>query len=320
MLLLMSFLLTVGSVKSQDKIITIKNDTIDCLIISVGREQIIYEQSYDNNIIGNSIATSDVLRYLRSAHSEKQSGNFRTKPAHEKPVHRLLFTLRGGLAYSLTDFTNYKNMMMGSGVPAPEIDDYIGKLKNGYHIDSDFHYLLNNFLGIGAGYTLFFSAAEANHYMIGYNEMNIPLVVKIDQDEKYYTHFAGPSILFQQFPGRNRKVMITEIISPGIVMFRGESRGNQYRRYWQHDLIEVPLQYYDKANTVSRSKTFGVKGGLSLRYCFTPQFSAGLTGSFIWGKLNKLSSKGIYELKDQELEESINVSHFNYGFTVSYNF
>jgi hypothetical protein len=323
-LLILLFFMSLAATKAQDKIVTIRKDTIECRIISVGAERISYEQKTSGNqVTGKSIAISDVLQYFRTGQPDGNNGFHRPKNSRQKPERRYLFSLQGGLAHSFTDYDNFKNTMTASGVPASKADDYIGKLKNGYHLNAGFHYLLTTFMGVGADYTFFQSASDGEFLINGYGGMNVPLYVNVSMHEKLYTHFAGPSVLFQQFPDRKGKIKISEILSPGIVLFRDESRGNEYQIYWgDNDYYSgQPPQYYDQSNAVTKSTTFGAKGGLSLEYCFTPQLSAGLAANFIWAKLHKVSVKSLnYDMEDQELESAISISHIDYGFTVRYNF
>lgn len=274
-------------------------------------------------VTGKSIAISDVFQYFRSSKPNGDDGPFRQMANRPKPEYRCLFSLQAGLSHTLTDFSNFTNAMTASGVSASKADDYVGKLKNGYHVNANFHYLLTTFLGIGIDYTFTQSASEGKFLVNGYGGMNVPMYINANMNEKIYTNFAGPSILFQQFPDSEKKIKISESLSPGIVLFRDETRGNQYITYWGDNTSYsgVPPQYYDQSNAVTKGNTFGAKGGLSVEYCFTPQLSAGLAGSFTWAKLHKVSVKSLnYNSGDQKLDNALDISHIDYGFTVRYNF
>jgi hypothetical protein len=325
LLLIFLFFVTFAAAKAQDKIVTIKQDTIECRIISVNAERISYEQKTpDKNIIGKSISTSDVLQYFRTGKRDSFGDiTDHEKTKRDRPEHRWLFSLQGGLAHSLTDYSDFKNYMLNVGNSASETDDYIRKLENGYHINTSLHYLLTTFFGFGVDYNLFYSASKGDFLARGFGDMNLPLFSNLELDERLYIHFAGASVLFQQFPDKKKRIKISEIISPGIVLFRGESRGNEFQVYWGNNdsYSGQPPRYYDQANSVTKSTTFGAKGGLSVEYGITPQLSAGLAGNFMWAKLHKISVKSSeYDTNDQELEKPINISHIDYGFTVRYNF
>lgn len=325
LLLIYLLFVSLAAAKAQDKIITTTHDTIECRIISVNAERISYEQiASDKLVIGKSIATSDVLHYLRTGKPDRFVDSIDNKKTERKrPEHRWLFSFQGGLAYSLTDYSNFKNIFLNQSNSASDADNYIQKLKNGYHINASLHYLLTTFFGIGVDYNLFYSASKGKFLAQEFGGMNLPLYTNLDLDERLYAHFAGPSVLFQQFPDKKKRIKISETIIPGIVFFRNETRGNGYKIYWGENdsYIGQPPQYYEHANSVSQSTNFGAKGGVSVEYGITPQLSAGLAGNFMWAKLQKLSVKSSeYNKKDQELENPINISHIDYGFTVRYNF
>ena len=325
LLLIFLFFVSLTAAKAQDKIITIKQDTIECRIVTVNAERINYEQkTSDNHFVGKSISTTDVLQYFRTGKTDSLVDRFdHEKTKRERPEHRWLFSLQGGLAHSLTDYSDFKNSMLTVGNSASEVDDYISKLENGTHINTSLHYLVTTFLGFGVDYNFFYSASKGEFLYQGYGEFNLPQYSNIGLNERLYSQFAGASVLFQQFPDNKRKIKISETISPGIVIFRNESRDNQIRDYWgDHDFYSGPLpQYYDQANSITKSTNFGAKGSLSIEYGITPQLSAGLAGDFMWAKLHKISTNNSgYDTKDQKLAKPMDISHIDYGFTIRYNF
>lgn len=323
LLLIWLFAISLTTVSAQDKIITIRMDTIECLILSVNAERIIYEQKTDGGLItGKSISISDVLQYFRSEQPESKGEVYCQKHERRQPELRYLFSLQCGAAHTFTDFSDFKNMIVNNRNTAQKADDYIKKLKNGYHVSSEFHYLLTTFLGLGAGYSFFYSESEGK-FFTSWSVMNIPIFSTVEIDEKIYTHFAGISALFQQSLGRNKTIRITETISPGVVFFRDEARGMEIQNFGglYQPSGQAPPQYYDYSNSRTKSSAFGIKGGLSAEYCITPNLSAGLNGNFMWSKLYKLSAKNSeFDIEGQKLEKAINISRIDYGITVRYNF
>lgn len=325
LLMILLFFGSLAAAKAQDKIITINQDTIECRIVSVNAERISYEQkTSDKYVVGKSIATSDVLQYFRAGKSDSFGQMFNhEKVKRERPEHRWLFSMQGGLARSSTDYTDFKNGLISSGNSASAVDDYFRKLENGYHVNTSLHYLVTSFLGLGVDYNFFYSASKGMFLSQAYGKLSVPLYVNIGMDERLYSHFVGASFLFQQFPDKKRRIKISETLSPGIVMLRNESRDNQYTTYWGAPdyYNSQPPQYYDQTNSIVTGNTFGAKGSLSIEYALTPQLSAGLAGNFMRAKLKKISTKNSATItKDQKLEKSLNISHLDYGFIVRYNF
>ena len=325
LLLIFLFFVSFAAAKAQDKIITMKQDTIQCRIVSVNADRISYEQkSSDQHFVGKSIPISEVLEYVRTGKFDRFGYPVDyEKIEFKRPEHRWLFSLQGGLAHSFTDFSDYKNYLRSAGNSASVADDFIKKLENGYHFNTSLHYLLTTFFGLGLDYNLFHSASKGEFLSQGHGEMNLPIYSNLKLDERLYAHFAGPSVLFQQFPDKKKRIKISQTISPGMVLFRSESRENHYQIYWgDKDSYSGPaLQYYDQANSVIKSATFGAKGSLSIEYALAPQLSAGLAGNFMWAEIHKISTKNsAYETNGQELAKPLNISHIDYGFTVRYHF
>lgn len=324
LLIFLSFV-CLAAAKAQDKIITIQQDTIHCRIVSINADRISYEQkTADNYIVGKSISTSEVVQYLRTG----EPGSFgkqiaRPKIKRPRPEHRFLFSLQGGLSHSLTDYSEFKNLMLSAGSPASDINDYIHKLENGYHLNTSLHYLLTSFFGLGADYNLFYSTATGDFLSPGYGEFNFPIYANLRISERLYTQFAGASLLFQQFPDKKHRIKISETLSPGIVLFRDESRNNIFQVYTGGSSPyngQAP-QYFDQANSLTKSTAFGAKGSLSVEYGLTRQLSFGLAANFMWAKLHKVSSKDAStENNDQKLGEPIDISHIDCGLVVRYNF
>lgn len=317
---LVSFVAT----KAQDRIITVLQDTIECRILSVGAERISYEQkNAENYLVGKSIPISEVLEYFRAEQNPGVNELYLRRPPRQKPEHRYLFTLQGGLSSLTNDFSDFKTSMTYSGVSGSDADDYISDLKSGYYAEVALHYLLTRGIAVGIDYSFFTSSADMDLLGSGYIGYNVPAFLNQKLEEKFYAHFIGPSVLFAQFPDLNKKIRITETVSPGIMLFREESRGNSYEIYWgDNGYYEgAPPQYIEQSNSLTTGKAYGARGALSVEYCFTPQLSAGLAGSFTWAKMHKASFKmADYEVDEQKLEDPLDLSRFDYGFTIRYNF
>lgn len=302
-LLIFLFFLPWAAAKAQDKSTTVKHNTIERRIVSHHTDTIRYKQKTPDNL------------FFEKPEVVKVGG--------ERPEHRWLFSLQGGMAHSFIDFSDSKNALLANGNNEQAVDDYIHKLQNGYQLNAGFHYLVASFFGIGLDYNLFYAASTGKFLSGGTGEYNLPVYAKSTLDERVYSYFAGASLLFQQFPGNNRKLKISETLSPGIVLFRLESRENHYQEYWGDNNVygSGPLHYYDQVNSLAKSTPLGIKGCLSVDYAITPQLSAGIAGEYLWSKLHKITTKdATTAYYNQKLAQSFNISHLGYGLIVRYNF
>lgn len=322
-LILLSFI-AILVVKAQDRIITLDHDTIECRIVSVGNELISYEQkTADNYLVGKSIPMAEVLHYLRSKEATTSDDFYRDRGRRSKPEHRFLLSLQGGLSNLINDFGDFKTSMTNQGLSRKEADDYISDFKSGYSVGMGVHYFLSNTIAVGVEYNLFHSSAELEFLGTGYVGYGVPAYLNQQLEEKVYCQFVGASALFTQFAGESKKLKFTETVSPGVMLFRDESRGNSYDIYWGTDGFYEgePPQYINTANSLTTGKAFAARGSFALDYCFTTQLSAGIYGSFTWAKLHKASVKMLdYEVDEQELEDALDLSRIDYGFSVRYSF
>lgn len=324
LLLIFLFFVAWTAAKAQDKIITTRQDTIECRIVSINADRITYEQkASDNQWVGKSIPTAEVSHYLRTGKPDKQNRLVREKVKRELPEHRGLFSLQGGMGHLFTDHSQLKDFLRASGNSATMTNDYLRKLENGVYLNVNLHVLVSSFVGIGVGYNFFHTAAKGEFLAMDYSPTSIPIYTRLGLDEKTTIQFAGPSVLFQQFADRKKKVRISQTLTPGIAVYRNESRDLQLQPYRQ-DGPGYPSngpQYYNRINTLVTSNSYAAKGSLAVEYAFTPQLSAGLAGNFMWADLHNVTMKSYQEeLNHVELEKPINISHLDYGFIVRYQF
>ncbi|SHF40331.1 hypothetical protein SAMN05444274_10592 [Mariniphaga anaerophila] len=314
-----------GATKAQDRIITIRQDTIECRILSVGEERITYEQNTSENYVeGKSIAISEVLRYLRTNPGGDNSGIRQQKAILQKREYRFMITLQEGFAHSFIDLTGMQSTLEGAGIPKRDARDYTRSLKNGFYVNVGGHYLLNSYIGVGAEYSMYFADSEGS-FLVGGDSgdgLNVPYFAKLNQEEEFSTHFTGVSVLSQHFLGEEKNIKFWGTVSPGIVWLRNEIRAFELQTIsfegyeGEYELVN----YYDNSNGLVKGTTFGVKGGLSLEYCFSSILSAGVAVNYTWAELNKIGYDSSYGHTEQKLADAIVVSHLDYGFTVRYQF
>lgn len=322
-LLVLVLLLSNLFVKAQDQIITQSNDTIECKIISLSGQKIHYEQKTAKaKIVGKSIATSNVLEYTRTDNTPiKQLVTPIQK--REKPKFPLIISAQTGLSHSLTDYGNFKDIFLSQGTPASNVDNYIKKLKNGYFVGVNSHYMLTKNIGIGADYTLSYFWASDDFLVQGFYGMNIPTYAPLELEEKLIFNYIGPSFLFKQAIGNQHHLNISGTISPGLLFLREEIRSNSYQTFWDNNTLYDggALHYFNNSNSLSTGNTFAIKGSLAFDFCVTTRLSAGFAANYTWAKLHKLSVKSAeYDNKNQELPKALDISRIDYGFLFRYNF
>lgn len=306
--LLPFFLLLFFSAKAQDKIISIKHDTIHCAIVSVSNERIFYNlKNEDESITGKSIPLSQVAEYSISPQSVKNSkmGKQETPKSGHRPEKPICLGLNAGYSTMPWYLDNFQS---SSALP-----DYYNKLKAGIHINASAHYLVKDFLGLGVEYSFFKTSTSGR--IPGESNSSIFLM----ESEKYhqYVNYLGASVLFQRHLDVQRKFIFSESLSAGIMFLRLEYQ-NTYPSATQTGYTDVT------DNMLLTGNSFSGKLGLTAEYRLFKDISVGLGGGFIYCSLKKASfeSKGsnntYYSINDQDLSKTMKLSRFDYSFVLRY--
>lgn len=308
--LLPFFLLLFFSAKAQDRIISIKSDTIYCTIISVSNERIFYNlKNEDESVTGKSIPLSQVAEYLISPQSVKKTNM--GKQQRQKSGHRPETPFCLGLNAGYSTMPWYLDNFQSSST----LPDYYNKLKTGIHIDASAHYLVKDFLGLGVEYSFFKTSTSGS--ISGESSSSIYIM----ESEKYhqYVNYLGASVLFQQHLDVKRKFIFSESLSTGIMFLRMEYQ-NTYPSCTQTDYTDIAN------NMLLTGNSFSGKLGLTAEYRLFKAISVGLGGDFRYCSLKKASfkSKGSnninYSSNDQELSKTMKLSRFDYSFVLRYYF
>jgi hypothetical protein len=291
-------LLLFFSAKAQDRIVSINHDTLHCRIISVDNAGILYElKNNDGSVTGKFMPLSQMEEYDRSPQPEK---------IPEK--HEMCLDLSIGGSSMPWYLDNYESYY---GMP-----DYYDKLKTGYHINASAHYMIKRFLGLGAEYSFFNSGTSGSVQQSSYS---MSVYSTVSEECRMYVNYLGASVLFQQHPDAQRKFILSESLSGGVVFIRMENQvtSPSYNSYSYTDIA---------SNRLLTGTSFSGKFGLSAEYRLFQAVSLGLGGDFIWCTIKKASyeSKGTNNYnssKDKEkLENPMKMSRFDYSFVLRFYF
>jgi hypothetical protein len=308
--LLPLFLLLFFSAKAQDKIIGINHDTIHCRIVSISNESILYEQkNNDGTVTGKVMPLSQVAEYSRSQQPGKKStmGELdtpKTVYVHENPF---CFGLNIGISTMPWYFDNFQ---ASSAMP-----DYYNKLKTGFHINANAHYMINGFIGFGAEYSFFKSSTSGSQQI----EYFSSIFLTESETCRQFINYVGASVLFQQHPDAKRKFILSESLSAGFLFLRLEN---------QITFPNVSQSGYNDIsnNSLLTGDCFSGKLGLTAEYKLFKAVSVGLGGDFIWGLLKKASfeTKGTNgyssSSSNQELSNPKKLSRIDCSFVLRYRF
>lgn len=280
-------LLPLQFASSQDRIITVRQDTIFCRIASISPTYIHYEQQGAKmQIINKYIPTEQVREYSRNSQSPENNSYYRTGWQTPEPEYSWQIGLQVGGASLLTSSAKDESAMVDIGIPKSQAKDYYKQLKQGWSFNGDIHYLLSGHFGLGAKYSFFMSSAQKDFTVKIDNYY--PEYVCMGMKEKLYIHYAGPSVIFQQWLDENHLIQLSEMLSAGYVHYRNELRmdPNQYVPAISSPLSTgVTRTIY---NALTKSNTWGASAGLSLDYYPASWLSIGVNAGFMYARLTQI--------------------------------
>lgn len=300
---------------AQDKIITIRQDTIMCRIVSVSGSHIVYEQNAENEyVIGKTISLGDVAEYYRDS---QVSEVYRLKKRSSWiPEKRWLLSLSAGGAY-------FPWLLENAAPEYSENEDY-KKLSKGLALNATIHYLITGFVGAGIQYSFCTSGYESNSPLM--IESFYPIYSTSYVYERQYINYAALSFVFRQFLDRNRKFSFNETLSGGLLLYRIEDQNSLFLPYYGSGIHygSPPLQKV-RQNTLITGNTFGATVGISAEYKLLPYLSIGIGGNFMYGNLSKMNNEyknsmgEERKIIDQELANFLKVSRIDYSLVLRFN-
>ena len=294
------------STKAQDRIISINQDTIQCKILSISDERICYElKNNDGSFTGKFIPVTQVAEYNRSHQAEikTKKDKQKTPKISNTPENRWCIGLDAGGSIMPWYFDNLEST-----------SDY-EKLKTGYHLNGNIHYMLKDFLGVGVDYSFFITNTNCSTK----REYSPSIFLMMSEKYRQYIHYVGPSIHLLQNLDKKRKISLRESLSAGVLFFRLENQ-----------IIFPNIDYSgytdNTYNLLTTGDSFSAKLGLAVEYNLSKHLSLGLGGDFIWCSLKNLTieskeSGGYnYYIQNQEIPDAMDLSRIDYSFVLRYHF
>jgi hypothetical protein len=226
---LLAAMLASTAALAQDKIITLRNDTIACRIISISDTHIRYElPSASGESKGKFIPIAEVASYVRGSASvpSVEPTAFRQSAELPSDVKRPRFEVAlfcGGAQMLASTTESELSMQETVSATQGEAQDFYRKLTLGFHTAAELRYMLNKFIGLGLRYSLFASESEFSKFVSLPNTLGIPSA-NLYVRENIYLHYVAPSLTFNEWLGSSRKFRLSEEVSLGYAYYRDEAR------------------------------------------------------------------------------------------------
>ena len=212
----------------------------------------------------------------------------------------------GGFLSLASSENSEKNMAMAMGILRSQAKDYHKGLKSGWSFGGDIYLIPNNF-GVGFKYLLY-SSGTSQDFTIKIPS-TLPEYVYMGLEEKVYVQYVGPSFIFRQWLGENRKLQLTENISAGRVSYRSELRID-------------PTSFPIMSNTLAKGKTYGFNIGMSFDYYPIPWMSIGANVGITSASLSsvEVSSQGTKQTVNLGKDNKESLARFDYSLGMRFSF
>jgi hypothetical protein len=201
---------------SQDRIITLKNDTINCKIIKISHNKIFFELSTSGVKSSGDLPLNGVLNYTVSQKTEA-GGQIVPGPVS---FNRLQLGLSTGAGYLLGSTEQAKELLTSQGLTSAQADSYYKDLKTGLYADACLNYFFSPVFGAGIKYKFFDTSGSIEGFFDPQDGVNL---IYARYKEQIYVNFIGGSFVFQQFIGSRNTFQLNSKFSAGLTTYRNEA-------------------------------------------------------------------------------------------------
>jgi hypothetical protein len=306
-ILLLAFILTgtTFALFPQDQIITRNNDTIECRITRVTRNEILFEIDTKGVTSSGKLPFTEIASYsvtnpptggsspasppgaMRPA---SPTGSIRPVIADTGPLSRLRLSLNGGAGYIFSSSEKAEEVMVAWGIAQDNAEAYYNDLKLGIYGSGDITFMVTPRIGTGLRYKFFCTDAGVKGSFDSDDGMYL---IYGTYSEHIYGNFAGVSLFYTESVGRSRKLSLYASWAAGLTLYRNETETFQ-------------------GNFLITGKSLGMDGTLGLEYRLTPSMALGAELSAFNSLLRKIEMTDGTNTETLELEkENIeNLSRF----------
>jgi len=271
----------VSAVNSQDKIITINYDTIDCKINKISHNTIYFDLNNWGVKSSGKIPLNNVLNYIVSGKTDPKV----QKSSSTVSGKKVRFSLSGGAGYRIGSTQNAEDQMVSQGFAFDQAESYYNDMKLGISANADFYLLITPNYGAGIKYKFFYNSSSTEGFIDPQDGVHLYYTT---YREKIYVNFVGASLFYQQFIGSQKSLELNSALSLGLTTYRDEA---EYLR-----------GYY-----LLTGKNVGADFSIGLEYFITSGISLGADLSAFYSSIRKVkitdgTSTSTIELEKENYE------------------
>ena len=255
--------LIVSDIFSQDKIITLNRDTIECRIIKTSGREIQYKINKGEVSIISKIQKKDVLTYIVSG-SNVQTGK---NAIVGITLSNLRLTLNSGPGYLVASSAKAEAEMTDQGFSSAAVKAYYRDLRLGIYLSADAIWVYDNEFGAGLKYKFFATSAKTEGFLDPQDGVNL---IYGPYKEQIYVNFIAATFLYQEYINSSNSLIINTCCSAGLSLYRNEAE-------------------YAKSFYLLTGKNFGFDTDIGLEYLITTRLSACFDFSLFYSNLHKMN-------------------------------
>ena len=209
----------------------------------------------------------------------------------------------GGIGYYTANTSNDEKVLKNMGYDEKKVKHLFQDYKTGILGNVDFHYLLNENIGLGIRYAFFTTSGSLNQ---DFNNLPASMGISVMPGFKAtdYIHFAGPSLHARLLIGT--RWIFSFCLSGGYAYYRGE--------FEEISNVFSLLPYtHIPFRALTTGHAFGFSGGLGLEYFLNRRIALGLGIDYSHLSLSNLKVKTNMEWINQDLKDIINGENYDYS-------
>ena len=249
---------------------------------------------------------------------EKLFPTFSTEKQSAERSQRWRIGIHSGGSYLVNSLAGLRQAMKDSGVSLPhQADNYYKKLRMGISADLDIYFLATHSWGMGLRYSLFASSVQMD-YSVRDTDSEIPLYHSVNEKEKLFLNYVGPSVLFRQWLDENHKFRLNEELSFGFIGFRSEKQFDPYQYVFVNP--ETNKKQY---NVLNEGNAFCGNFQLSVEYYPSSWLSIGANAGIFYPAIFrtlKVSDHNRSIEKDLDEKDYLNLSRLDFSIGVCFHF
>jgi hypothetical protein len=271
------------SLYAQDLIVTHEDDSLNCKITGIKKNNIYFTFLYKEEIRNTLMPVNQVKKYQYNYYQTPEI--IINKVIKDKVFPRFRVAVDGGWGYRTGRLSN--------NIPA-DFRAYANKLKSGFHYALDVSYFFTEHMGVGLKYDALLSRNKMNGVFYVDNPSRHGVM-----SDNIAIRFIGP-IFYTRLLNRSKKNCLLAHCGIGYLAYRD-------------NVVLLSDDYILKGNTV------GVSVGVGYDIGITKNFALGFQLSLLTGTVTKYTISGKTSGRTTQPEEGENLSHINLSIGLRFN-